>query len=61
MKKGYPKKIATLTGNGGRRVVTVYETAKGHWRVYLKVDGRLVASERAPSRAKALGSAKAWT
>lgn len=57
----YPRKIATLTGQGGRRVVTVYETAKGHWRVYLKVDGRFVASERAPSRSAALGSAKAWT
>lgn len=57
----YPRKIATLTGNRGRRVVTVYETAKGHWRVYLKVDGRFEGSQSASSRAGAMATAKAWT
>lgn len=57
----YPQKIATLTGNNGRRVVTVYETAKGRWRVYLKVDGRFEGSQPASTRKGALATAKAWT
>lgn len=63
--KRYPKKIATVESEPGirrRRVVMVYETAKGRWRLYLKVDGKFIGSQVVTrSRASALATARAWT
>lgn len=58
----YPRLISRLTGQSGRRVVTVYETAKGRWRIYLKVDGRFEGSQVVTrSRSSAIATAKSWT
>jgi hypothetical protein len=59
--KRYPRRIQTLKGNGGRRVVTVYETAPGKFSIYLKVDGRSIGVERRDSKGSALATARAWT
>lgn len=61
----YPKKIATFTNERERRTVTVYQTARDKWRIYLKIRDPLPrqsaeTDQQFSDRDLAIETAKRW-